>query len=254
MDNGTCISLSDCPCVYHGTAFPVGSKIEQECSDCICIGGIWNCTEHDCPAECSIVGDSHFTTFDGRHYTFLGICQYILVKGTGKDKFTITVQKTPCGQNLDHVCIQSITLVLEDDLNKQVTLNRGGEVQYSSSSQGLNLNGYAEVRNLSSLFVQLKTKFGLRIQFAKDGERVYIQLSAAWKRRTLGLCGTYNGNLRDDFLSPAGMIEGTPQLHANAWKVSSACHVPVNIPVVDPCNINQQNGALLLGGFDVDLS
>ncbi|XP_053262546.1 otogelin-like protein [Podarcis raffonei] len=241
MDNGTCISLSDCPCVYHGTAFPVGSKIEQECSNCICIGGIWNCTEHDCPAECSIVGDSHFTTFDGRHYTFLGICQYILVKGTGKDKFTITVEKTPCGQNLEHVCIQSITLVLEDDLNKQVTLNRGGEVQYSSSNQGLNLNGYAEVQNLSSLFVQLKTKFGLRIQFAKDGERVYIQLSAAWKRRTLGLCGTYNGNLRDDFLSPAGMIEGTPQLHANAWKVSSACHVPVNIPVVDPCNINQQN-------------
>ncbi|XP_054843735.1 otogelin-like protein [Eublepharis macularius] len=240
LDNGTCISVSDCPCVYHGTAFPVGSKIEQECSNCICIGGIWNCTEHDCPAECSIIGDSHFTTFDGRHYTFLGICQYILVKGTGKDKFTITLQKTPCGLNLDHACIQSITLVLED-VSKQVTVNRGGEVQFGSSNQGFNLNGYVEVWNLSSLFVQLKTKFGLRIQFAKDGERIYIQLSSDWKRRTLGLCGTYNGNLRDDFLSPAGMIEGTPQLHANAWKVSSACHVPVNVPVVDPCNINQQN-------------
>lgn len=60
--------------------------------------------------------------------------------------------------------------------------------------------GYVEVRNLSSLFVQLKTKFGLRIQFAKDGERIYIQLSSRWKGRTLGLCGTYNGNLRDDFL------------------------------------------------------
>uniref|UniRef100_A0A8D2LLW1 Otogelin like n=1 Tax=Varanus komodoensis TaxID=61221 RepID=A0A8D2LLW1_VARKO len=241
LDNGTCISVSDCPCIYHGTAFPVGSKIEQECSNCICVGGIWNCTEHDCPAECSIVGNSHFTTFDGRHYRFLGICQYILVKGTGKDKFTITLQKAPCGQNLDHVCIQSVTLVLEDDINKQVTLNRAGEVQYGSSSQGFNLNGYVEVQNLSSLFVQLKTKFGLRIQFAKDGERVYIQLSTEWKERTLGLCGTYNGNLRDDFLSPAGMIEGTPQLHGNAWKVSSVCHVPVNIPVVDPCNINQQN-------------
>ncbi|XP_062991057.1 otogelin-like protein [Elgaria multicarinata webbii] len=241
LDNGTCISVSDCPCIYHGTAFPVGAKIEQECSNCICVGGIWNCTEHDCPAECSIVGDSHFTTFDGRHYTFLGVCQYILVKGTGKDKFTITLQKTPCGQNLDHVCIQSVTLVLEDDMSKQVTLNRGGGIQYVSSNQGFNLNGYVEVQNLSSLFVQLKTKFGLRMQFAKDGERVYIQLATGWKRRTLGLCGTYNGNLRDDFLSPAGMIEGTPQLHANAWKVSSACHVPVNIPVVDPCNINQQN-------------
>ncbi|KAJ7329862.1 hypothetical protein JRQ81_016036, partial [Phrynocephalus forsythii] len=244
LDNGTCIFPSDCPCVYHGTAFPVGSTIEQECSICICIAGIWNCTEHDCPAECSVVGDSHFTTFDGRQYTFLGICQYILVKGTGKDKFIITLQKSLCGQHihhLDHACIQSITLILEDDISQQVTLKRGGEIQYGYSSQSFNFNGYVEVQNLSSLFVQLKTRFGLRIQFAKDGGRVYIQLSTDWKRRTLGLCGTYNGNLRDDFLSPAGMIEGTPQLHANAWKVSSACHVPVNVPVVDPCNINQQN-------------
>ncbi|XP_071660051.1 otogelin-like protein [Patagioenas fasciata] len=240
MENGTCISVSNCPCVYHGTAFPVGSKIEQECSNCICIGGIWNCTDHDCPAECSITGSSHFTTFDGRHFTFLGICQYILVKGTGKNKFTITLQKSPCGQNFDHACIESITLVLEDDVSKQVTLTRYGQVQ-TGPSQVFNLNGAIEIQNISSFFVQLKTNFGLKILFAKDGERIYVQVDVGWKRRTLGLCGTYNGNLRDDFLSPAGMIEGTPQLHANAWKVSSACSMPINIPVVDPCNVNQQN-------------
>ncbi|XP_014818799.1 PREDICTED: otogelin-like protein [Calidris pugnax] len=240
MENGTCISVSNCPCIYHGTAFPVGSKIEQECSNCICIGGIWNCTDHDCPAECSITGSSHFTTFDGRHFTFLGICQYILVKGTGKNKFTITLQKAPCGQNFDHACIESVTLVLEDDVSKQVTLTRYGRVQ-TGPNQVFNLNGAIEIQNISSLFVQLKTSFGLKILFAKDGERIYVQVDVGWKRRTLGLCGTYNGNLRDDFLSPAGMIEGTPQLHANAWKVSSACSVPINIPVVDPCNVNQQN-------------
>ncbi|XP_014743864.1 PREDICTED: otogelin-like protein [Sturnus vulgaris] len=240
MENGTCISLSNCPCIYHGTAFPVGSKIEQECSNCICAGGIWNCTDHDCPAECSITGSSHFTTFDGRHFTFLGICQYILVKGTGKSKFTITLQKAPCGQNFDHACIESITLVLEDDVRKQVTLTRYGQIQ-TVPNQVFNLNGAIEIQNISSFFVQLKTNFGLKILFAKDGERIYVQVDVRWKRRTLGLCGTYNGNLRDDFLSPAGMIEGTPQLHANAWKVSSACSMPVNIPVVDPCNVNQQN-------------
>lgn len=42
--------------------------------------------------------------------------------------------------------------------------------------------------------------------------------------------------------SPAGMIEGTPQLHANAWKVSSACVTPVNLPIIDPCEMNQNNG------------
>ncbi|XP_053799519.1 otogelin-like protein [Vidua chalybeata] len=240
MENGTCISLSNCPCVYHGTAFPVGSKIEQECSNCICVGGIWNCTDHDCPAECSITSSSHFTTFDGRHFTFLGICQYILVKGTGKNKFTITLQKAPCGQAFDHACIESITLVLEDDVRKQVTLTRYGQIQ-TVPNQVFNLNGAIEIQNISSFFVQLKTSFGLKILFAKDGERIYVQVDVRWKRRTLGLCGTYNGNLRDDFLSPAGMIEGTPQLHANAWKVSSACSMPINIPVVDPCNVNQQN-------------
>ncbi|XP_048158275.1 otogelin-like protein isoform X1 [Corvus hawaiiensis] len=240
MENGTCISLSSCPCIYHGTAFPVGSKIEQECSNCVCVGGIWNCTDHDCPAECSITGSSHFTTFDGRHFTFLGICQYILVKGTGKNKFTITLQKAPCGQNFDHACIESVTLVLEDDARNQVTITRYGQIQ-TVPNQVFNLNGAIEIQNISSFFVQLKTSFGLKILFAKDGERIYVQVDFRWKRRTLGLCGTYNGNLRDDFLSPAGMIEGTPQLHANAWKVSSACSMPINIPVVDPCNVNQQN-------------
>lgn len=61
-------------------------------------------------------------------------------------------------------------------------------------------SGAIEIQNISSFFVQLKTSFGLKILFAKDGERIYVQVDVRWKRRTLGLCGTYNGNLRDDFL------------------------------------------------------
>lgn len=33
MDNGTCISLENCPCSFHGLAYSVGSKIEQECTE-----------------------------------------------------------------------------------------------------------------------------------------------------------------------------------------------------------------------------
>ena len=42
--------------------------------------------------------------------------------------------------NFDHACIESITLVLEDDVSKQVTLTRYGQVQ-TGPNQGLNING-----------------------------------------------------------------------------------------------------------------
>ena len=43
-------------------------------------------------------------------------------------------------QNLGLVCLQSVTLILEDDFNKQVTLSRGGQI-LTSPNQGFNLNG-----------------------------------------------------------------------------------------------------------------
>ena len=43
-------------------------------------------------------------------------------------------------QNLGLVCLQSITLILEDDFNKQVTLSRGGQI-VTSPNQGFTLNG-----------------------------------------------------------------------------------------------------------------
>lgn len=43
-------------------------------------------------------------------------------------------------QNLGLVCLQSITLILEDDFDKQVTLSRGGQI-LTSPNQGFNLNG-----------------------------------------------------------------------------------------------------------------
>ncbi|XP_032894112.1 otogelin-like protein isoform X1 [Amblyraja radiata] len=243
MENGTCISMSDCPCVYHGTAYPIGSHLQEGCNMCICRGGVWNCTNSDCPAECSVTGDMHFTTFDGRIFTFLGTCQYIFAKSHRNNKFTVTLQNAPCGQNLDHSCIQSVTLVTEGDTSNQVTLSRTGEI-HLGIHQAISLpynNGIIEIARLSSLFVQVKTTFGLSMKFDNEGGRLYLQVDSRWKGNTMGLCGTYNGNLRDDFHSPVGMIEGTPQLHANAWKISSACITPVNIPLVDPCDTNQQN-------------
>lgn len=57
-----------------------------------------------------------------------------------------------------------------------------------------------EVRKLTSVFTQLKTGIGLRVHYDGGGGRVYLHLDNSWRGQTLGLCGTFNGNLRDDFL------------------------------------------------------
>ncbi|KTG01652.1 hypothetical protein cypCar_00011127 [Cyprinus carpio] len=220
---------------------PPTCTFEKEClgTNLHCLDGCY------CPdAECTVMGDAHVTTFDGRIFMHMGSCQYVLVKSRGSTKFTVTLQYTACGESQEHSCIHSVALVVDEDVSRQLTLTREGEIVIGAS-MAVNLpysDDMVNVRRLTSMFVGLRSVFGLRFQYDWQGGRIYLQLDSTWIGSTLGLCGTLNGNLRDDFLSPAGMIEGTPQLHVNAWKVSSACLSPVNIPIIDPCEMNQQNG------------
>lgn len=44
------------------------------------------------------------------------------------------------------------------------------------------------------------------------------------------------------FSAPSGMIESTPYLFGNAWRVSSACVPRPSLPQLDPCDTHQQAG------------
>uniref|UniRef100_A0A4W3IMB4 Otogelin n=1 Tax=Callorhinchus milii TaxID=7868 RepID=A0A4W3IMB4_CALMI len=195
----------------------------------ICIGGTWNCTDHICPAECSVTGDIHFMTFDKRAYTFQATCQYILAKSRHSGKFAISLQDTHCGT------VRKLHLSL---CIKQQRVREG--VMGGRQDKVYHGNQYRLITELSSVFVQVKTDFGLRLQYDREGRRLYIEVDGRWKEDTVGLCGTFNGNIQDDFLSAAGMVESTPQLFANSWRISGGCNPSTNIPEVDPCDMHQQ--------------
>ncbi|NWX43904.1 OTOG protein, partial [Steatornis caripensis] len=241
-ENELCVKPMDCPCDYHGSFFEMGSVVYEECNNCTCIGGQWICTNLTCPAECSVSGDIHFVTFDGRKYTFQAACQYILAKSRTSGAFTISLQNAPCGQNQDGSCIQSISLILKQDPKRQVTLTHSGDVLVYDQYK-INLP-YAdelfEIRKLSSVFLQVKTHIGLQILYDREGLRLYLQADGRWKDDTVGLCGTFNGNTEDDFLSPVGVTESTPELFGNTWKTSSACILVHDSSQMDPCDIHLQ--------------
>ncbi|XP_077442602.1 otogelin [Stigmatopora argus] len=240
--DGICVPPSDCPCEYHGVSYPSGQTIQEECNNCTCVDGLWNCTEYNCPGECSVTGDMYFQSFDGRVYTFPAMCQYVLAKSRNSGMFTVTIQNAPCGANLDGSCIQSVNLVIDEEPRMEITLSHLGEVyiagQYQISLPYFDDNFH--IQELSSMFLQVKTTFGVRLQYSWKEFRLYLTAEALWKDNTVGLCGTFNGNIQDDFLSPAGMIESTPLLFGNAWRVLSACTLSVLTPQLDPCDTHPQ--------------
>ncbi|XP_045889176.1 otogelin [Micropterus dolomieu] len=241
-EDGGCVMPSDCPCEYHGMFYPSGQTLQEECNNCTCVGGVWNCTDYSCPGECSVTGDMYFQSFDGRIYTFPATCQYVLAKSRNSGKFTVTVQNAPCGANLDGACIQSVNLVIDEDPRTEITLSHIGEV-FMAGQYRISLpysDDTFHIQELSSMFLQVKTAFGLRLQYSWNEFRLYLQAEELWKDNTVGLCGTFNGNIQDDFLSPSGMIESTPQLFGNAWRVSSACSPSLSTPQLDPCDTHQQ--------------
>ncbi|XP_031673109.1 otogelin-like [Oncorhynchus kisutch] len=241
-EEGSCVKASDCPCEYHGMVYPSGQTVQEECNNCTCVGGVWNCTEYSCPGECSVTGDMFFHSFDGRMFTFPASCQYVLAKSRNSGKFTVTIQNTPCGPHLDGSCIQSVSLVIDEDPRTEITLTHLGEV-FMAGQYRISLPYSDEVfhiQELSSMYLQVRTALGLHLQYSWREFRLYLQVDELWKGDTVGLCGTFNGNIQDDFLSPSGMIESTPHLFGNAWRVSSACVPSQSVPQLDPCDTHQQ--------------
>ncbi|NWX00896.1 SSPO protein, partial [Caloenas nicobarica] len=230
-EDGQCVLPSACPC-HHGTQlYPPGSQIRRGCNACVCQGQRWHCGREECAGTCVATGDPHYVTFDGRAFSFLGDCEYLLAREvTGL--FAITAENVPCGTG-GVTCTKSVMVVMGNTIvhmlrGRDVTVN-GVSVRppkvYSGSGLTLERAG---------LFLLLLSRLGLVVLW-DGGTRVYVRLEPQHRGRVAGLCGNFDGDAENDFTSRQGVMEPTPELFGNSWRLSLLCPEVNGADTRHPC-------------------
>nr|XP_023660300.1 SCO-spondin [Paramormyrops kingsleyae] len=229
-----CVPSSECPCHHNGRLYYSNDTITRDCNTCVCRGRHWHCGHALCAGTCLATGDPHYVTFDGRTFTFLGDCEYVLAREVG-GHFSITAENMPCGST-GVTCTKSVTFTVG---GIAVHLLRGKAVSVNGmpvalpkaySGSGLHLEQIG-------LFVSLSSRFGITVLW-DGGMRVYIRLSPKFRGRVAGLCGNFDGDAENDFTTRQGIIESTAELFGNSWKVNPTCPDVQSQDLRDPCTEN----------------
>lgn len=123
-------------------------------------------------------------------------------------------------------CTKSVSIkVKHDNRTATILLKQGRQVQIDGNDitkMPLKIfDGFMRIRLASSTLLLVAFKDGLKVWW--DGmTRVYIDAPATYRGKTKGLCGTFDSNQQNDFLTPVMLshrlhllpINGEPKKHA----------------------------------------
>ncbi|TFK08675.1 antigen KI-67 [Platysternon megacephalum] len=230
---GGCVAAGECPCVHNEASYNPGETIKVNCNTCTCKNRMWQCTNEPCLATCSVYGDGHYITFDGKRFSFSGDCEYTLVQdycgknSTSLGTFRVITENIPCGttgttcSKAIKVFLGNYELVLSDGKFEVIEKVRGGEVPYKVRYMGI--------------YMVIDTDNGLILMWDKKTS-IFIKLSPDFKGQVCGLCGNYDGNGINDFTTRSQSVVGDVLEFGNSWKVSPTC--PDAKSNKDPCTAN----------------
>ncbi|XP_039767583.1 mucin-6 [Ornithorhynchus anatinus] len=237
--NQTCIPVDHCPCLLNGVAHAPGELVTAACRTCRCSAGQWKCTDLPCPGRCSLEGGSFVTTFDSRPYRFHGACTYILVKSPSlPHNGSLMAVYDKSGYSHSETSLSAVIYLSSQD---KIVISQDKLLTDNDDRKWLPYQtGNITVFRQTSTHIQMSTTFGLELVVQlRPVFQAYVNLAPQFRGKTRGLCGNYNGDTTDDFLTSMDITEGTASLFVDSWRLGN-CPSALERET-DPCSMSQLN-------------
>ncbi|XP_012680054.3 alpha-tectorin-like, partial [Clupea harengus] len=244
LSGGQCVLQSDCGCTFEGRYYTAGETVvlDQDCGRrCLCTQGTMSCQAHSCSelevceahggvrscrplsyATCWVEGYGSYRTFDGTTFHYPGACGLTLARVRGQSElphFQVSVEKVPTGLGdfARHLKFEAEGTQVSVEMGEGATTKVDGQtvgIPFSVSS------GHIHIYHSSVKGVVIETNFGVMVR-ADWPHVIRITAPGIYNGTLGGLCGDLNGDLRDDFLSPAGVPLYDSQQFGDSWRDGS---------------------------------
>ncbi|XP_041476669.1 BMP-binding endothelial regulator protein-like [Lytechinus variegatus] len=229
-------------CDVNGTKYQDGDVWHQSvCESCSCNNGLVRCRVEECRLDlecetnfelktlegdccpqciekngvCTVFGDPHYRSFDGRLFNFQGRCKYLLAADCSTNDFRVRVRND--GRNTKSF---SWTKTVFLTLGKHsITLLQDYVVRVNRETITVPYSIDTAFRIYKDSYnVIVETNIGIILSW--DGDS-FVELSVPpqYKSKMCGLCGNYNGDRHDDLRTLKGEFTNDVRTFGESWRV-----------------------------------
>ncbi|CAN8024500.1 unnamed protein product, partial [Ixodes persulcatus] len=229
-------------CYYNNQKYYNGDTWKlKKCTKCSCHHGVVRCGVEECitapvcppkkklvtpPGKCcptcveedgicTVFGDPHYKTFDGKIFNYQGPCRYVLASDCSGGTFSIEVWND-VRYSKSFSWTKSVVIRVKD-----MKVKLGQFLRVRIKKERIKLP-FVKLRVLNILQedhnIVVRINKGVKVVW--DGDNyVEVSVSPTYKGKLCGLCGNYNDKQDDDFMSRNGTRLTDPNAFGNSWLV-----------------------------------